>query len=89
MKKLLELLKECGADVDYYNNTENLEITFNDFDGFNDNWEEIIRDYDNPKAVDKVLRYLKNNAKLVNNSLYKTYLLDGRTIIVGYASFDI
>lgn len=89
MKKLLELLKECGADVNYYSNTENLEITFNDFSGFNDDWEEIPREYNNPKAVKKVLEYLNNNAKLVNDSLYKTYLLDGRTIIVGYASFDI
>ncbi len=90
MKKLIDLLERCGADVDYYNNIENLEITFNDFKGFDEDFEEIYREYENPNAVEEVKQYLDNNAKLVSNyTCYKVYSLDNRTIIVGYASADI
>ena len=87
---MLYLLERCGADVDYYNNIENLEITFNDFGGFDEDFEEIYREYENPNAVEEIKQYLDNNAKLVSNyTCYKVYSLDNRTIIVGYASADI
>lgn len=91
MKDLLKMLKESErlGDVDYYFNENELNIDFNDFDSFDDDWNEIDREYNNETLVNQILDFVENNAVLIKDSLYKTYKLDDNTIIIGYTSFDI
>lgn len=91
MKKLLKMLEESKnlGDVDYYTYENELNIDFNDFDGFDDEWNEVEREYTNENLVNKILNYIETNATLIKDSLYQTYQLDDKTIVIGYTSFDI
>lgn len=91
MKELLKMLKESKnlGDVDYYTYENELNIDFNDFDGFDDEWNEVEREYTNENLVNKILNYIETNATLIKDSLYQTYQLDDKTIVIGYTSFDI
>ena len=91
MKELLEMLEESKnlGDVDYYTYENELNIDFNDFDGFDDEWNEVEREYTNENLVNKILNYIETNATLIKDSLYQTYQLDDKTIVIGYTSFDI
>ena len=91
MKELLKMLEESKnlGDVDYYTYENELNIDFNDFDGFNDEWNEVEREYTNENLVNKILNYIETNATLIKDSLYQTYQLNDKTIVIGYTSFDI
>ena len=91
MKELLKMLEESKnlGDVDYYTYENELNIDFNDFDGFDDEWNEVEREYTNENLVNKILNYIETNATLIKDSLYKTYQLDDKTIVIGYTSFDV
>lgn len=91
MKELLKMLEESKnlGDVDYYTYENELNIDFNDFDGFDDKSNEIDREYTNENLVNQILNYIETNATLVKDSLYQTYQLDDKTIVIGYTSFDI
>ena len=91
MKELLKMLEESKnlGDVDYYTYENELNIDFNDFDGFDDEWTEVERDYTNENLVNKILNYIETNATLIKDSLYQTYQLDDKTIVIGYTSFDV
>lgn len=91
MKELLKMLEESKnlGDVDYYTYENELNIDFNDFDGFDDEWNEVEREYTNENLVNKILNYIETNATLIKDSLYQTYQLDDKIIVIGYTSFDI
>ena len=74
MKELLEMLEKSKnlGDVDYYTCENELNIDFNDFDGFDDEWNEIERKYNNENLVNQILNYIENNAILIKDSLYQT-----------------
>ena len=91
MKELLEMLEKSKnlGDVDYYIYENELNIDFNDFDGFDDEWDEIERKYNNENLVNQILNYIETNAILIKDSLYQTYQLNDKIIVIGYTSFDI
>ena len=91
MKELLKMLEESKnlGDVDYYTYENELNIDFNDFDGFDDEWNEVEREYTNENLVNKILNYIETNATLIKDSLYQTYQLNDKIIVIGYTSFDI
>ena len=66
-----------------------LYVIFNDFEGFDENWDEIMRDYDNPKGVEMFLDSLEKNAAFIEESLYRTYHFDNFSVKVDYTSNDI
>lgn len=88
MEKLLALLKECGEDVfvDDFKEKKELHLTFDDFEGFDDDWNEIEREYLNPAAVEKVFDYIEENANLISGGLYQQYQLDNYVIEIGFTS---
>lgn len=86
---IIEMLEKLGDDVmfdiDYKGN---LEITINDFEGFDDDWCEIVREYD-VDAVDAVLKEIEKSAVSVDGDFYRYYSFEGFEVCVGYCSFDI
>lgn len=93
MEDLLRMLEESKKynDVEYFYNKNNnvLEITFDDFEGFDDEWDEVDREYGNAELVEKIEEYLEKNGKLINDCLYKKYQIDNQIVEIGYTSFDI
>ena len=86
---LMTLINACENDVYFFKEDRMIDLTINDFEGFDNNWNEIMRDYDNPNAVDALLDWLNANCVSKVNEFYTTYSFDGFAVKVGYASFDI
>lgn len=87
-EKLMELLNNANADVDFEFTEENfLDVTINDFEGFDEEWNEISREYVNAQAVENVLDFL--NQFNCEGDFYRVYQVDELLVQVGYTSFDI
>lgn len=79
-----------GEDASYYVDLEgDLHVTFEDFEGFDDDWDEIEREYDDEEAVDAFVERLEAEASEVSGDYYRYYQMDGFTVVTGCASMDI
>ena len=94
LMKMLEELENYG-DVDFEDYSiddeedKEIHIEFNDFEGFEDNGEEIDRDFENEELVNKIIEFLEKNAKEIERDLYTWYDFGDFEVQVGYASFNI
>ena len=86
---ILKMLDDLKDDVIFYIYKDIIHVDIDDFVGFDDDWNEIFRDYTNPKGLGKLLAYLDKNALNVVDDLYTTYCLKDCIVKVGYTSFDI
>ena len=86
---LMTLIDACKNDVDFFEEDRMIDLTIIDFEGFDDNWNEVMRDYDNPNAVDALLDWLNANCVSKVDEFYVIYSFDGFAVQLGYASFDI
>lgn len=65
-----------------------IDLTIKDFDGFDENWREIFRDYD-VEAVDELIEWLEEHAVEVDEDFYIVYYFEGFEVHLGYGSYDI
>lgn len=86
---MMDKVKACGDDVDIYVRDNIAHLTINDFEGFNDKWQEVYRDYDNPKAVKTLTTWLLDNCTSWEDDYYIIYHFNGFDVKLGYTSFDI
>ena len=88
--KFMELVKACGNDAKLYHWSDGgYELTLEDFEGFDDDWNEVEREYDNEEAVDALLKWLEANCIDKTERLYIHYVFPDFQVALGYASFDI
>ena len=73
----------------YYVTGNHIDLTINDFEGFDENWNEINREFVNEKAIDEVFRWLDENADFSDGDYYRYYHFGKIVVIVGNTSFDI
>lgn len=86
---VIELLKTAGNDLYYnINNEGDINVTINDFIGFDDDWNEIYREY-NEELVDTIEEKIEAAADDAWGDFYRYYKFEDFIIIWGYASFDI
>ena len=83
---MVEALKN---DADYVIIDGDIHVTIDDFEGFDDDWDEIFRDYDDFDAVENFLDLLDDTCIEKYGYLYKHYVFDDFEVILGYTSFDI
>jgi hypothetical protein len=90
-EKMVAMLEALGQDVyyDYYEKNHKFDVTLYDFEGFDDDWDEIYRDYDDPEAVEHFLDVLEEESLSCEGDYYETYYFDGFSVQIGYSSFDI
>lgn len=86
MKKAIETL---GDDATLWVHDDVLDVTFEDFEGFDDDWDEVMREYDDEEAVDAFIKMLERECVTKEGDFYVTYLFDEFKVKVGYASYDI
>ena len=86
---LMVLINACENDVYFFKKDRMIDLTINDFEGFDGNWNEVMRDYDNPNAVGALLDWLNANCVSKVGKFYAVYSFDGFAVRLGYASFDI
>ena len=88
-EQIIEVMDSLGEDVTYFDCGDILHVTLEDFAGFDEDWNEIERDYDNPEAVDEFLAILEEYGRPYTSGLYPSYDFDGFKIELSWASFDI
>ena len=88
---MARLMASDDAYIDYTRNTDRgaeFHITLNDFEGFDEDWNEVEREYADPEMVD-ALEELLEQADEVEGDYYRAYRFEGFSVVVGYASYDI
>jgi len=94
--EVLDVLVEVGdvtatesGDYTLYDGTyvaPFIDLTFEDFEGFDEDWSEICRDYAEPKLVEELEEFI---SEVAEGDFYQTFEFDGVSYQVGYGSYDI
>ena len=88
LDKIMERLDLLENDVSYYTDGDTLYITVNDFSDFDDNWDEIFRDYDE-RGVRDLMDILADLCNEHTDSFYHVYYFDYFTVHLGFSSYDV
>lgn len=93
MEIIIAMLEKMSEDVDYRvreieDEKPELVITVDDFEGFDEDWSEIMRDYD-VEAVDGLIEWLEEHCISEDGDLYSYYHFEEFDVQLGYSSFDI
>ena len=86
---VMTMVNACKDDVDFKIEQNTIYLTVDDFIGFDEDWNEIMRDYDHPEEVRTLLDWLDNNCISQTDDLYVVYSFNGFTVHLGFTSFDI
>ena len=87
MLTAIEALGEDASLWEYSDGT--LGVTIEDFEGFDDDWSEVDREYDDEEAVDAFLEMLEAECSSQEGDFYVVYHFEDFDVRLGYASFDI
>lgn len=82
-------LDRISADSWYDVHDNHIDLTINDFDGFDDDWSEVAGEFVDEDAIDEVLEWLEENADFSDGDLYEYYYFSEIIVEVSYTSFDI
>lgn len=87
---MVAAVEALGEDVSLWERSDGtLDVTVEDFEGFDDDWSEVDREFDDEEAVDAFLEMLERECVSQEGDFYVTYHFDGFDVQLGYASFDI
>lgn len=91
MTMILDRLAALGYDVMFSIDADGTTIhaTLQDFEGFDEHWCEIEREYDDEDAVDAFLEWCEETADSYTLDLASDYHFGDITLWVCYASADI
>ncbi len=86
---MMEALKAVEADISYEEEEDVFEVTVEDFEGFDEDWCEIIRKLDDAEAVKAFIEMLRAECSSFEDDFYVVYHFEGFDVQLGYASFNI
>lgn len=86
---MVELIEALGDDVEWILSGDTFHVDLQDFEGFDDDWEEIFRDYDDEEAVEAFIKMLETECASQEGDFYVDYHFNGFSVRLGYSSFDI
>lgn len=89
IEMLTSMFDRIAADSWYEVEGSRISLTINDSEGFDEDWCDIEREYEDEEAVREVLTWLGEHADLIVGDLYRYYWFSDIEVVVGYASFDI
>ena len=86
---VIEMLEGLGEDMEYFEGRDGvIHADVQDFEGFNDEWEEVFREYDH-EAVGAVYDALTEGCNTKDGDFYEAFEFDGFTVVWGYDSMNI
>lgn len=88
-KQVMALLAQAGDDLDVFEMEDQIDVTVNDFEGFDEHWSEIDRELDNPELVERIYDTLRDNCVEFDEGFYQDFYFEGFRVHWGYASYDI
>lgn len=86
---LMNMLVNLNDDVIYNVHDNVISVDIRDFEGFDDNYDELMRDYDNPEAVEAFENFLEDSCVCSDGDFYRNYYFGGFIVRLGYSSMDI
>ena len=87
---MLTAIEALGADASLWDEKDYcLDVTLEDFEGFDADWSEVDREYDDEEAVEAFLEMLEAECSSREGDFYVVYHFEGFDVRLGYASFDI
>lgn len=87
---MLTAIEALGADASLWDEEDYcLDVTLEDFEGFDADWSEVDREYDDEEAVEAFLEMLEAECSSREGDFYVVYHFEGFDVRLGYASFDI
>lgn len=87
---MLTAIEALGADASLWDEKDYcLDVTLEDFEGFDADWSEVDREYDDEEAVEAFLEMLEAECSSREGDFYVVYHFEGFDVQLGYASFDI
>jgi hypothetical protein len=90
MFELVERFEALGEDAVIFQPTETeISLTLVDFEGFDEHWSEIYRDYTDEEAVDALLEWLDETCDFVEGDFYHYYHFGDIVVTLGFTSMDI
>ena len=90
MTMILDRLTALGDDVLFsIDDDGTIHATLQDFEGFDEHWHEVEREYDDEDAVDAFLEWCEETADTYTTDLASDYHFGDITLWVCYASADI
>ena len=89
IKTITTQLDRISADSWYDVNGSHIDLTIDDFEGFDKDWSEVDREFVDANAVEEILEWLEENADFIDGNLYHYYHFGDIVVEVGYTSFDI
>ena len=87
--EMLEKIYALGDDAYLWERDDVLSVDIDDFEGFDENGGEIMRDFTNEDAVDDFIEMLENTCNDKEGDFYVLYHYDGFTVKLGWTSYDI
>jgi len=89
---IMTRLVDCGDasfDLEMYEADErDYEVTLNDFEGFDEDWEEIMREYEDPEMVEALYELL-DEAEQDSDGWTCIYRFPDFSVELHYTSEDI
>ena len=88
-EKMINMINDLKNDAIYFEYKGIIHVDLDDFEGFDENWDEQFREYDDADAVENFLDTLEKEALEIDEDYYTTYKFDGFSVKLGYTSYDI
>lgn len=90
IEMMKEQLNALCEDISFWEweNENKLDVTVEDFEGFDEDWDEVYADIDD-NAVDKMIEWLESHCDSHEGDLYHYYTFGDLVVCLGWASFDI
>lgn len=89
IKNITTQLDRISKDSWYDVIDNHIDLTINDFDGFDEEWNEIDREFTDETTVEEVLKWLGENADRVEDGFYCRYHFGDIVVEIDYTSYDI
>lgn len=90
MEMMKEQLKALCGDISFweYEDENKLEVTVEDFGGFDEDWSEVSAEIDED-AVDAMVEWLDEHCDSHEVDFYHYYTFGDLEVCLGWASYDI
>jgi hypothetical protein len=87
--KMKSTLDSLSDDIMYSIVADGFRVQIQDFDGFDDDWNEIMREYNNANAIDEFIDMLESDCISQDGDFNYVYHFDGFDVELSYASDEI
>ena len=90
MEMMKEQLKALCKDISFleYGDENKLDVTVEDFEGFDEDWDEVYADIDDD-AVNTMVEWLESHCDSHEGDFYYYYTFGDLVVCLGWASYDI